>query len=83
MLKEKLEKEGFFRPEIKKEIPRYAKRIGVVTSETGAVIRDIINVTKSKNPYTDIIVYPSKVQGINAENQAKMHFSATFTQCKR
>ena len=69
ILKEKLEKEGFFRPEIKKEIPRYAKKIGVVTSETGAVIRDIINVTKSKNPYTDIIVYPSKVQGVNAENE--------------
>ena len=52
ILKEKLEKEGLFREEIKKPIPRFAKRIGVVTSETGAVIRDIIHVTKSKNPYT-------------------------------
>ncbi len=69
MLKEKLEKEGLFSEEIKKPIPRFAKRIGVVTSETGAVIRDIIHVTKSKNPYTDIIVYPSKVQGVNAENE--------------
>jgi exodeoxyribonuclease VII large subunit len=69
LLKEKLEKEGLFREEIKKEIPRYAKRIGVVTSETGAVIRDIINVTKSKNPYTDILVYPSKVQGVGAEDE--------------
>ena len=69
MLKEKLEKEGYFRQEIKKEIPKFAKRIGVVTSETGAVIRDIINVTKAKNPYTDIIVYPSKVQGVGAENE--------------
>lgn len=68
-LKEKLEKEGLFREEIKKEIPKYSKRIGVVTSETGAVIRDIINVTRSKNPYTDIIVYPSKVQGSGAENE--------------
>ena len=68
-LKNKLEKEGYFKLEIKKEIPKYAKRIGVVTSETGAVIRDIINVTKSKNPYTDIIVYPSKVQGVGAENE--------------
>lgn len=69
LLKEKLEKEGLFREEIKKEIPRFAKRIGVVTSETGAVIRDIINVTKSKNPYTDIIVYPAKVQGVGAEDE--------------
>lgn len=69
MLKEKLEKDGYFKPEIKKEIPKFAKRIGVVTSETGAVIRDIINVTKSKNPFTDIVVYPSKVQGLLAENE--------------
>ena len=69
MLKQKLEEEGLFREEIKKEIPRFAKRIGVVTSETGAVIRDIINVTRSKNPYTDIVVYPSKVQGVGAENE--------------
>lgn len=69
MLKDKLEKEGLFREEIKKPIPKFAHKIGVVTSETGAVIRDIINVTKSKNPYTDIIVYPSKVQGTGAENE--------------
>ena len=69
MLKEKLEKEGLFREEIKKPIPRFSKRIGVVTSETGAVIRDIIHVTKSKNPYTDIVLYPSKVQGVGAENE--------------
>jgi len=69
ILKEELEKQGYFRPEIKQDIPKFSKRIGVVTSETGAVIRDIINVTKSKNPYTDIIVFPSKVQGINAENE--------------
>lgn len=69
MLKQKLETEGLFREEIKKEIPKFSKRIGVVTSETGAVIRDIINVTRSKNPYTDIVVYPSKVQGVGAEDE--------------
>lgn len=67
-LKEKLEKQGYFSEEIKKPIPQFAKRLGVVTSETGAVIRDIIRVTRSKNPYTDIVVYPSKVQGVNAED---------------
>ena len=69
LLKEKLEKEGLFREEIKKPIPKFAKNIGVVTSETGAVIRDIIHVTRSKNPYTNIIVYPSKVQGTGAEDE--------------
>ncbi len=69
LLKEKLEKEGLFREEIKKAIPRFAKNIGVVTSETGAVIRDIIHVTRQKNPYTNIILYPSKVQGNLAENE--------------
>jgi exodeoxyribonuclease VII large subunit len=68
MLKQKLEKEGFFAEEIKKQIPRFAKNIGVVTSETGAVIRDIIHVTRLKNPYTNIIVYPSRVQGMGAED---------------
>ena len=71
LLKEKLEKEGLFKEEIKKPIPRFAHKIGVVTSETGAVIRDIIHVTKSKNPYTDIILFPSKVQGVGAENDIK------------
>lgn len=69
MLKEKLGKEGLFAEEIKKPIPSFAKKIGVVTSETGAVIRDIINVTRSKNPYTDIVVFPSKVQGVGAEDE--------------
>ena len=68
-LKNRLEKEGFFAEEIKKPIPQHAKRIGVVTSETGAVIRDIINVTKKKNKHTDIVVYPSKVQGVGAEDE--------------
>ena len=68
-LKDKLGKEGFFDEDIKKAVPKFAKRIGVVTSETGAVIRDIINVTRSKNPYTDIVVYPSKVQGVGAEDE--------------
>lgn len=68
-LKNKLEKQGYFSEEIKKPIPRFAKRIGVVTSENGAVIRDIIHVTRSKNKYTDIVVYPSKVQGVRAEEE--------------
>lgn len=69
MLKEKLSAEGLFDESIKKELPRYANKVGVITSETGAVIRDIVHVAKKKNPYTDIIVYPSRVQGDGAEKE--------------
>ncbi len=68
-LKARLEAEGIFDASKKKEIPKYAQRIGVVTSETGAVIRDINHVTRAKNPYTNILVYPAKVQGENAEKE--------------
>lgn len=68
-LKARLEAEGLFDQSKKIEIPRYANKIGVVTSETGAVIRDIYHVTRAKNPNTDILVYPAKVQGVNAERE--------------
>lgn len=68
-LKEKLEKEGLFNPENKKELPKYPQRIGVVTSRTGAVIRDIIRVARSKNVSTDIVLFPAKVQGIGAKEE--------------
>ncbi len=62
-LKEKLKKEGLFDIEYKKSIPKMPKAIGVVTSPTGAVIRDIINVTKRRFPKVDIKLYPVNVQG--------------------
>lgn len=62
-LKEKLKKEGLFDTKYKKEIPKMPKSIGVVTSPTGAVIRDIINVTKRRFPKVDIKLYPVNVQG--------------------
>lgn len=65
-LKNNLEKEGLFAPERKKEIPAFPRRIGVVTSPTGAAIRDIIKVATRRNPKVNIIVYPALVQGINA-----------------
>ncbi|WP_300384404.1 exodeoxyribonuclease VII large subunit [Clostridium sp.] len=65
-LKEKLLKEGYFNEDNKKKIPEFTKRIGVVTSETGAVIRDIINVTRRRSSLVDIILYPSLVQGQGA-----------------
>jgi len=66
-LKARLEAEGLFDASKKKSIPKYVNKIGVVTSPTGAVIRDIYHVTRAKNPNTDILVYPAKVQGYNAE----------------
>ena len=66
-LKDKLEKKGYFDLSHKKQIPKDVSRIGVVTSKEGAVIQDIINVRSRRNPYVDIVLYPVKVQGINAE----------------
>ena len=60
-LKAELEALGMFDPAYKRPIPIDCKTIGVVTSETGAVINDIINVTKSRNPYTKIVLAPSTV----------------------
>ena len=67
-LKAKLESKGYFAPEIKKLIPKKVKRIGVVTSPTGAVIRDIIDVTHRRNDTLDIVLYPVKVQGVGADS---------------
>lgn len=65
-LKKKLQEEGYFNEEHKKSIPKLPKRIGVVTSETGAVIRDIINVTRRRTSLVDIVLYPALVQGEGA-----------------
>lgn len=68
-LKKKLEEMGMFAQEYKKQIPAYSLRIGVVTSETGAVIRDIWNVASRRNPYCQILLYPAAVQGEGAAEQ--------------
>ncbi|MGV3025785.1 exodeoxyribonuclease VII large subunit [Clostridium thermobutyricum] len=62
-LKKKLYDEGLFDEKYKKDIPINPSRIGVVTAETGAAIRDIINVTRRRNKGCDIVLYPAKVQG--------------------
>ncbi|SDM73612.1 exodeoxyribonuclease VII large subunit [Lachnospira pectinoschiza] len=66
-LKKYYEEMGYFDPMYKRPIPSFAKRIGVVTARTGAAIRDIINISKRRNPYIDIILYPALVQGENAK----------------
>ena len=65
-LKEKLEKEGLFDAKYKKKIPFMPKRIGVLTSKTGSVIRDIINVSTRRNPNVYIRLLPVPVQGEGA-----------------
>lgn len=65
--KKRLFEEGLFDEEKKKKIPRFASKIGVVTARTGAVIQDICNVAARRNPYTQIYLYPAKVQGEGAE----------------
>ena len=68
-LKAKLEKEGLFEQSHKKPIPLYSKVIGVLTSQTGAVIRDIINVSTRRNPNVYIRLLPVPVQGPGAAEQ--------------
>lgn len=65
-LKEELEEMGMFAPEYKQPIPKFVRRIGVVTAPTGAAIRDIVNIATRRNPGIRIILYPAKVQGEGA-----------------
>ena len=66
-LKAKLESEGLFDKSVKKPIPKYPEKIGVITSQTGAAVRDIINIAGRRYPLCEITVYPAIVQGENAE----------------
>ena len=65
-LKKELEEMGMFAPEYKKPIPKYVRTVGVVTAPTGAAVRDIINITRRRNPYVQILLYPALVQGDGA-----------------
>lgn len=62
-LKKELKERGMFAEEYKRCIPKYIKTLGVVTAPTGAAIRDIIQISKRRNPYVQIILYPAIVQG--------------------
>ena len=62
-LKEKLSKEGLFDAEGKKPIPDFPRKVGVITSATGAAVRDILNIIRRRNPTVSVLLYPVKVQG--------------------
>lgn len=68
-LKAKLEKEGLFNPIHKKPLPKIPKRVGIITSPTGAAIRDIINILGRRFPYAEGVLYPALVQGDGAPAQ--------------
>lgn len=68
-LKERLEQEGLFEAAHKKPIPRYPKRIGVITSETGAAVQDILQILGRRFPYAEVVLAPVLVQGDGAPAQ--------------
>ena len=72
-LKRRLESEGLFSPEHKKKLPRIPKKVGVITASTGAAVKDIISTINRRFPLTEIILFPTLVQGVGAkENIVKM-----------
>ena len=68
-LKQKLADAGLFAEEHKKEFPEYPKRIGVITSPTGAAVRDILQVLSRRSPHTPVLIYPVSVQGEASKTQ--------------
>ncbi len=63
-----LEEMGMFDAQYKRPIPRYAKTVGIVTAPTGAAVRDIINISRRRNPYVQLVLYPTLVQGEGAKD---------------
>lgn len=78
-LKEKLTNEGLFAEKYKKPLPKSIKRVGVVTSATGAAIHDILTVLKRRDPRIEIDIYPTMVQG----NEAAAHIVAAIERANR
>lgn len=68
-VKKEFEQKGYFSPLYKKQLPKYPKAIGVVTSINGAALHDIINTTRKRMRDVDIYVYPAKVQGVGAKEE--------------
>ncbi|MBJ91506.1 MAG: exodeoxyribonuclease VII large subunit [Alteromonadaceae bacterium] len=77
-LKAKLQAEGLFDPAIKKPLPAQVRRVGVITSPTGAAVRDIVTVLKRRAPGIEVIIYPSQVQGDAAAAQLRNMLSTAI-----
>ncbi len=72
-LKKKLETAGYFDREHKKDIPAFPEKVAVITSATGAAVRDILKIIKNRNDFTDILIYPVLVQGPDAAEDIVCH----------
>ena len=68
-LKRKLETEGLFAPERKRPLPKFPRRIGIVTSPSGAAVRDMLNVLRRRAPWLQILINPVRVQGTGAAQE--------------
>ena len=77
-LKAKLQAEGLFDPALKKPLPPAVQRVGVITSPTGAAVRDIVTVLKRRAPGIEVIIYPSQVQGDTAAMQLRNMLSTAI-----
>lgn len=77
-LKAKLQAEGLFDPASKKQLPAQVQRVGVITSPTGAAVRDIVTVLKRRAPGIEVIIYPSQVQGDSAAAQLRNMLSTAI-----
>jgi exodeoxyribonuclease VII large subunit len=75
-LKKKLTAEGLFNPQWKQELPLFSKKIAVITSPSGAVIRDIITTVNRRFPMSQILLYPTKVQGVGAAEEIAANIEA-------
>ncbi|PID27288.1 MAG: exodeoxyribonuclease VII large subunit [Candidatus Cloacimonadota bacterium] len=80
-LKKRLNEEGLFSPHIKKAIPKFVKKIGVVTAETGAAFQDIRKVVKSRAPFVEIVLYNARVQGEGAKEEIVQGIEALNKYC--
>ena len=69
LLKKKLQEEGLFDPSFKKKIPAFPKKIGILTSKTGAAVRDMVKIIQSRTKAVDVIIFPVPVQGKGAAAQ--------------
>ncbi len=67
-LKEKLKNKGYFDEKIKKPIPKFPKKIGIITSPTGAAVKDMTNIIKRRYPIAEVVLFPALVQGVEAKD---------------
>lgn len=78
-IKNKLEAEGLFSAERKKPLPLYPQKIGVITSETGAALQDILDISKRRYPLASILLFPALVQGAGAPNSLIKALDKAYT----